>query len=117
LAARWEVDHFLPWSRHPDNSLDNLVAVHAACNNAKAASLAGLGHLRRWVERFTDSQANLRVEAVRQATGWPRRPDRVLATARAMYLWLPEGTRLWREKDAYDQLNLAELRALFAAVA
>jgi hypothetical protein len=117
LAARWDVDHFLPWSRHPDNSLDNLVAAHAACNNAKSASLAGLGHLRRWVERFADSPANLRVEAVRQATGWPRRPDRVLSTARATYLWLPEGTRLWREKDVYDRLDPAEVRVLFAAVA
>ena len=117
MAARWDVDHFLPWSRHPDNSLDNLVAAHAACNNAKAASLAGLGHLRHWLDRFADSQANLAVEAVRQSTGWPRRPDRVLSTARATYLWLPGGTRLWREKDVYDQLSPIELRVLFAAVA
>ena len=31
LARAWgEVDHFIPWSRHPDNSLDNLVAAHAS---------------------------------------------------------------------------------------
>jgi len=52
MKTRWQIDHFLPWSRHPDNTIDNLVAEHAACNNAKPASLAGLGHLRRWTGRF-----------------------------------------------------------------
>lgn len=117
LSDSWEVDHFIPWSRHPDNSLDNLVAAHVACNNAKSASLASVGHLRRWVERFADSQANRRVEAVQQSTGWPRRPDRVLSTARAIYLWLPEGTRLWQEKTVYDPLDPAEVRAVLGMVA
>lgn len=40
LVRRWEVDHFIRWSRHPDNSLDNLVAAHSSCNNAKFASLS-----------------------------------------------------------------------------
>jgi hypothetical protein len=117
LAAAWDIDHFLPWSRHPDNTLDNLVAAHAACNNAKSASLAGLGHLRRWIERFANTSANHRLEAVRLATGWPRRPNRTLSTARATYLWLPEGTRLWREKSAYDPLDPVEVRSLLDAVA
>lgn len=106
----------LPWSRHPDNSLDNLVAAHTACNSAKSSSLAGVGHLRQWVERFADTEANLRLETVKLSTGWHRRPDRVLATARATYLWLPEGTRLWREKLVFDRLDPAEVRALLGAV-
>lgn len=32
LSDDWGVDHFLRWSRRPDNNLDNLVAAHAACN-------------------------------------------------------------------------------------
>jgi hypothetical protein len=28
MTGRLDVDHFLPWSRHPDNTLDNLVAAH-----------------------------------------------------------------------------------------
>jgi len=56
MGNRGAVDHFLPWSRHPDNSIDNLVAAHAACNNAKSASLPGLDHLGRWMERFRPAQ-------------------------------------------------------------
>jgi len=51
LSTRSAVDHFLPWSRHPDNTIDNLVAAHAACNNAKSASLASLQHLEHWLSR------------------------------------------------------------------
>jgi 5-methylcytosine-specific restriction endonuclease McrA len=36
----WEVDHFLPWARWPDDRLDNLVVAHARCNNDKRAALA-----------------------------------------------------------------------------
>ncbi len=35
-----QVDHFIPWIRHPDNGLDNLVAAHARCNNNKRDTLA-----------------------------------------------------------------------------
>jgi hypothetical protein len=44
LSTRWDINHFAPWSRHPDNSLDNLVAAHASRKTAKSASLAALGH-------------------------------------------------------------------------
>ena len=97
----------------PTTVFDNLVAAHTRCNNAKSATLAGLGHLRLWMERFGDTSTNLRVEAVKLSTGWPRRPDRVLSIARATYLWLPEGTRLWRENSAYDRLDAVEVRAIF----
>jgi hypothetical protein len=117
LPRNWDIDHFLPWSRHPDNSLDNLVAAHAKCNSAKSASLAGVSHLRRWTERFADTSANQRIEEVKALTGWPRRPDRILSSARATYLWLPEGTRLWREDSVYDPLGPTEVRAVFAGVA
>jgi hypothetical protein len=117
LIKSWDIDHFLPWSRHPDNTLDNLVAAHARCNGDKSANLAGIGHLRRWIERFADTPANQRVEDISGSTGWPRRSDRVLSAARATYLWLPEGTLLWSENSVHDPLDLAAVRAVFDAVA
>ncbi|HEY1917190.1 MAG TPA: HNH endonuclease domain-containing protein [Streptosporangiaceae bacterium] len=52
LDTKCQVDHFLPWSRYPDNTLDNLVVAHGECNSAKATSLPSLGHLERWLTRF-----------------------------------------------------------------
>ena len=50
-------------------------------------------------------------------TSWARRSDRILSSARATYLWLPEGTRLWREDSIYAPLDPAEVRVVFATVA
>ena len=117
LSTRCAVDHFLPWSRHPDNTIDNLVAAHSPCNNAKSASLAGLEHLRHWLARFQSGDpACAAIAHTASATGWPRRSDRVLSTARATYLWLPDGTRLWQQGTAYEPLEAARMRALLASV-
>ena len=116
LARRIDVDHFLPWSRHPDNTLDNLVAAHSTCNNAKSASLAGVEHLGRWLERFGSGPGSEALKDVEDSTRWPRRPDRVLSSARAIYLWLPEGTMLWQERSVYDEADTGSIRRLFAAI-
>lgn len=116
LTTRCAVDHYLPWSRHPDNTIDNLVAAHPACNNAKSASLAGLEHLRHWLARFQPGDPACTALA-QAASGWPRRSDRVLSTARATYLWLPDGTRLWQHGTSYEQLDTATVRTLFASIA
>ena len=118
LSGRSAVDHFLPWSRHPDNTIDNLVAAHAACNSAKSASLASLQHLRHWLSRFQPGEpASTAIAHIASETRWPRRSNRVLASARATYLWLPTGTRLWQQGTTYEPLDTAIMRTLFAAVA
>lgn len=117
LGARCAVDHFLPWSRHPDNTIDNLVAAHPRCNNAKSASLASLEHLQHWLTRFQPgTPASNAIAHITTVTGWPRRPDRVLSTARATYLWLPERTRLWQHETTYEPLDTTRMRALFASL-
>jgi 5-methylcytosine-specific restriction endonuclease McrA len=92
----WEIDHFLPWARLPDNKLDNLVLAHARCNNDKRAALASLEHLARWTQRFDPAgQTSQALDQVAAATAWPRRPAATLASARALYLHQPAGTPLW----------------------
>jgi hypothetical protein len=73
LSTRGAVDHFLPWSRHPDNTLDNLVAAHPACNNAKSASLASLPHLENWLARFRPADPASSVNAPGVAARAPAR--------------------------------------------
>ena len=118
LTTRSAVDHFVPWSRHPDNTIDNLVAAHSACNNAKSASLASLQHLGNWLARFRPGDpASTAVARIASETGWPQRSERTLATARATYLWLPAGTRLWQEGTTFEPLDTAAMRGVFASVA
>jgi 5-methylcytosine-specific restriction endonuclease McrA len=106
------VDHFLPWSRHPDNTLDNLVAADPGCNGSKSASLAGVEHLEGWRERFDpSSQAHALLDKIVYDTGWPRRPERTLASARASYLWLPPAARLWQSASLLEPVDTARVRA------
>jgi 5-methylcytosine-specific restriction endonuclease McrA len=109
-----EVDHFVPWSRHPDDGLDNLVAAHRRCNNAKRDSLAATTHLGRWIRRFGDGTEEASVVTGLAADlGWPRRPAATLGSARAAYLWLPAGTLLWDAPDRYLPADPAGIRYLF----
>lgn len=92
----WEIDHFLPWARLPDNKLDNLVLAHSRCNNDKRAALAGLDHLLRWTQRFdVAGRVGRALDEVAADTAWPRRPAATFASARALYLHQPAGTPLW----------------------
>ncbi|MCU1344289.1 MAG: hypothetical protein JWL70_555, partial [Acidimicrobiia bacterium] len=118
ISGQAEVDHFLPWSHHPDNNLDNLVAAHGSCNNSKSASLASVDHLSRWAERFKpESPVGAKLTQIALLTPWPRRPARTLSTARGSYLFLPPTVRLWTSRhDAPEQVNPLKIAAIFDGV-
>ena len=91
-----EVDHFVPWSRYPDDGLDNFVVADKKCNSFKSNSLAAAEHLARWVQRF-DEESSYCVQFTNLAKGtnWDRQARRSVSVARAIYLRLPEDARLW----------------------
>lgn len=103
VAGRPEVDHFVPWAKHPDDGLDNLVAAHASCNNRKRDALAAVQpHLERWVDRLdASSAAGTRFAHMAGQVDWPRWPRRTLGAARSLYLWLPAQTPLWRAESTF----------------
>jgi len=102
LGARCEVDHFLPWSCHPDNTIDNLVAAHPRCNIAKSASLARLDHLQHWRTRFQPGTPASTALGTSE-----RRPDGhggpTGSCPQPRPLWLSEQTRLWQTKPPMDR--------------
>ena len=111
LSARTEVDHFIPWSRYPDDALDNLVAAHFTCNGAKRDFLAAVPHLKRWRERLSSPDLG----DLADATGWHRNPDTTLGVARAIYLRLPPEVPLWEGGGAFCPSDPAALAAALAA--
>jgi 5-methylcytosine-specific restriction endonuclease McrA len=91
-----DVDHFVPWSRYPDDSLDNFVIADKRCNGFKSSSLAAAGHLTRWTRRFADgSSEHAQLSDLAHRATWDRQPNRSLNVARAIYLRLPNDARLW----------------------
>jgi 5-methylcytosine-specific restriction endonuclease McrA len=110
-VARAQVDHFIPWSRYPDDTLDNLVVADITCNGFKSRSLAAASHVARWVRRFVrDSIEHGRFADIAERTAWERRPDRSLNVARGVYLRLPDDARLWLRSREFVPPDLASIR-------
>lgn len=92
LRHRVEVDHFIPWSRWPNDAVENLVLADA-CNGHKSDHLAAADHARRWAARLTDLSDDL--AAIASSCGWGSESGRTLAIGRSSYFHLPTGTPLW----------------------
>lgn len=108
-----EVDHFLPWSRIPLDTIENLVVADTACNGQKRAFLAAESHLRRWRERIDESSAEL--AAIADAVRWESGIERTLGVARALYLPLGADARLWSSGSSFELAQPVALRAALAA--
>lgn len=99
LAARREVDHFLAWSRWPNDAVENLVLADR-CNNAKSDHLAAVGHLARLEDRRdrrADDLVQLGVDA-----RWTSDPQRTNGLITSTYAHVAAGTPLWVHGSRFD---------------
>jgi len=108
LDRRADVDHFIPWSRYPDDGLDNLVAADPRCNGSKRDFLAAAEHVERWVRRTQQLDGQL-ADMAREIR-WHRDADRSRAVASAMYLRLPGSARLWIRQSEFGPLERDRIR-------
>jgi hypothetical protein len=89
-GRRPHVDHFVPFARHPNDAIENLVVAHERCNGDKRDFLAAAEHVARWRERGAAELAEVAAHA-----GWETAPERSLGVARGIYLHLPPHVPLW----------------------
>ena len=114
-GGSWDVDHFIPWSRWPDDGLDNLVVAHSGCNNDKRASLASVDHLRRWWGRVEeDTELFEEMGQLAAAASWPRNFQATAGAARALYLYQPAGAMLWAAKGIVEALDQRKVRQVLS---
>lgn len=92
LDGRVEIDHFLAWSRWPNDAVENLVAADR-CNGAKSDHLAAGEHLGRWSDRVTRHADDLSELADRSS--WMSDSGRSLGLVTSTYAHLAAGTPLW----------------------
>ena len=106
IHSKPEVDHFIPWSRVPDNGIENLVLADASCNANKRAFVAATRHLEKWSLRFKPgSSESAAMEKATDNCEWERHPDKTLGVARATYLRMPAGSRLWLTAKTFEPPN------------
>ena len=106
------IDHFIPWSRWPNDDLENLVVAHPACNGHKSDRVPGPGPLGRWATRLVEQRRALDDIAI--STSWRSDRTRTTSLARSLYAHLPEGALVW---DGPSQIRSADRRGLLAALA
>jgi hypothetical protein len=99
-----QVDHFIPWSRYPNDAIENLVVAHDRCNARKSDFLAASDHVGRWCSRMAGDEATELLQLA-ELVGWETGAERSLAVARGIYFRLPVDMPLWLrglEFAAYD---------------
>ena len=101
------VGHFLPWARHPNDTLANLVAADARCNGDKRDFLAGDELLARWRRRLAEPAE---LAQVARDARWELVAERALGAARSLYLPLPVGTRLWAGRGRFVEVAAERVR-------
>ncbi len=106
------MDHFPPWSRYPDNGIENLVPADATCNVAKRDFLASTEHVERWTARLSPRAPTCgQLREMAETTGWESHPLRTLSVARAVYPRLPVDFRLWSREKEFVAVNRGQPRA------
>lgn len=105
------VDHFIPWSRHPSNALENLVASHGKCNMAKSDHLAASRHVEKWVTRLEQRMDVL--EEIATQTLWETNASATESVARGVYYRLPEAVGLWVSGARFEPLSRTAIQTAF----
>jgi 5-methylcytosine-specific restriction endonuclease McrA len=92
LTQRAQVDHFLAWSRWPNDAIENLVLADR-CNGDKSDHLAALEHIDQWADRSRHQSGLL--AAIAGDARWPSDARRSAALVRSTYGHIAAGTPLW----------------------
>jgi hypothetical protein len=112
LTGASAIDHFVPWSRWPNDAVENLVLAHAMCNSHKSDHIPGPIPLRRWADRLIAYSADLADVAV--ASNWRTDRARSISLARSLYGHLPSGSLVWNSPHNVTQANGFELLEVLA---
>jgi 5-methylcytosine-specific restriction endonuclease McrA len=109
-----EVDHFIPWSRYPNDMLSNFVIAHNECNAAKKDFLACEEHLENWMLRINDCSTISQLQDIANDNRWELGKDMSENVSRAIYLNLQEGVELWMLNDQFEQLSKKRLVKIYS---
>lgn len=96
-----------------DNGIHNLIFAHGRCNGDKSVNIAAKEHAERWLARLGDDAPVL--GQIADAKRWPSDRDATLAAARAIYLRLPSGFKLWRDGNEFESADPRALMQAFTA--
>jgi hypothetical protein len=115
LSTKSHIDHFIPWSKYPNDAIENLVLACERCNSSKTDYLATPDLVGRWLSHLkTHATALL---TIADQTNLDSDADRTVRLAQGKYNELADGALLWKANRTLTQLtavNKRQLAVLFA---
>jgi hypothetical protein len=103
LPQSYEIDHFIPWARYPDNGVFNLVAADKTCNVNKSDFVASVEHLERWIKHTRKNETQLRDIADKK--NWEHNAEKTKGVAKSIYLGISDDALLWRGVGSFDKAD------------
>ena len=97
IKGKGEVDHFLPWSRKPNNSVENLVLTDSKCNNSKSDFLVTHSIVKMWENRLKTQSNDLK--SVAAEGDWISNLSATKNIVFNIYNSVVEGMPLWAGKN------------------
>jgi hypothetical protein len=107
VAAAAQVDHFIPWSKFPNDAIDNLVLACAKCNGRKSDHLADPTHVGKWLDR--PLKGLLEIAA---ATQWESSPARSRSIAANLYGALGIGSIVWAGGEKFVEMESSHVETV-----
>jgi 5-methylcytosine-specific restriction endonuclease McrA len=112
-----EVDHFVPWSRFPNDGLANYVLAHSACNGSKSDHVAGVDHFAEWMRRNHSNAELTDLQQIANQHNWDLKNQESVNIAKALYMRLQPEVELWEDVERYKQVDLDEIRKVVGVYA
>jgi 5-methylcytosine-specific restriction endonuclease McrA len=103
INGKGEVDHFLPWSRKPNDSIENLVLADSKCNNSKSDFLVTRLILETWENRLKTQSSELR--SIASESDWTSDLIKTRKIVCNIFNSVVEGTPLWAGKDSVSEFK------------
>jgi hypothetical protein len=110
LTTKSHIDHFIPWSKYANNSIENLVLACERCNSSKTDYLATPDLVGRWLLHITTHATTL--SAIADLTNLDSDSDRTVRLAQGKYNELADGALLWKANRQLAQMTAASRRHL-----
>jgi hypothetical protein len=106
LTTKSHIDHFIPWSKYPNDAIENLVLACERCNSSKTDYLATPDLVGRWLLHVTTHATTL--SAIADQTNLDSDADRTIRLAQGKYNELADGALLWMANRQVKLLTTAQ---------
>jgi len=108
LPDGFAVDHFVPWSRFPNDAIENLVMSCTPCNSKKSDHLASPTFLAKWLKRLEEPA----LTEIALKTGWESNPARARAIASSIYQSVAIGSVVWDGNKSFQVITPKDVQAI-----